>query len=62
MGGLKSQSVGKKWEQEIIDAYYKIGYQPFKIATEIKIDHKKKQTETLEREIEHKDEIYNHLC
>lgn len=36
MGGLKSQSVGKQWEQEIIDAYYKRGYQPFKIATEIK--------------------------
>ena len=36
MGGLKSQSVGKKWEQEIIDAYYKKGWQPFKIPTEIK--------------------------
>lgn len=36
MGGLKSQSVGKQWEQEIINGYYKKGYQPFKIATEIK--------------------------
>lgn len=36
MGGLKSQSVGKSWEQEIINAYYKKGYQPFKISTEIK--------------------------
>ena len=35
MGGLKSQRVGKSWEQEIIDAYYKKGYQPFKIPTEI---------------------------
>ena len=35
MSGLKSQSVGKKWEQEIMDAYYEKGYQPFKIATEI---------------------------
>lgn len=35
MGGLKSQSVGKLWEQEIIKAYYKRGYQPFKLATEI---------------------------
>lgn len=33
-----------------------------KIAAEIKIDYNKKQTENLEREIEHKDEIYNHLC
>lgn len=33
-----------------------------KIAAEIKIDYIKKQTENLEREIEHKDEIYNHLC
>ena len=36
MSGLKSQSVGKSWEQEIINAYYKKGYQPFKISTEIK--------------------------
>lgn len=36
MGGLKSQQVGKSWEQEIIQSYYKKGYQPFKIATEIK--------------------------
>lgn len=36
MGGLKSQQVGKSWEKEIIDAYYKKGYQPFKIPTEIK--------------------------
>ena len=36
MGGLKRQSVGIKWEQEIIDAYYKKGWQPFKIPTEIK--------------------------
>lgn len=35
MGGLKSQSVGKKWEKEIIDTYYKKGYQPIKLATEI---------------------------
>jgi Holliday junction resolvase len=35
MGGLKSQKVGKSWEQEIIDAYYKKGFQPFKIPTEI---------------------------
>ena len=35
MGGLKSQSVGKSWEQRIIRAYYKRGYQPFKLATEI---------------------------
>lgn len=35
MGGLKSQKVGKKWEQEILDVYYKRGYQGFKIATEI---------------------------
>lgn len=34
--GLKSQRVGKSWEQEIIDTYYKKGYQPFKIPTEIK--------------------------
>ena len=36
MGGLKSQSVGKSWEKQLIDAYYKKGYQPFKISTEIK--------------------------
>ena len=36
MGGLKSQQVGKSFEQEIINAYYDKGYQPFKIATEIK--------------------------
>ena len=36
MSGLKSQFVGKSWEQEIIQAYYKRGYQPFKIPTEIK--------------------------
>lgn len=35
MSGLKSQNVGKKWEQELLDAYYKRGYQGFKIATEI---------------------------
>ena len=35
MGGLKSQQVGKSWEQEIMDAYYEKGYQPFKLATEI---------------------------
>ena len=35
MSGLKSQKVGKKWEQELLDAYYKKGYQGFKIATEI---------------------------
>lgn len=35
MGGIKSQSVGKSWEQEIIDAYYKQGSQPIKLATEI---------------------------
>jgi Holliday junction resolvase len=35
MGGLKSQQLGKTWEQEILDVYYKRGYQGFKIATEI---------------------------
>ena len=35
MSGLKSQQVGKTWEQEILDAYYKKGHQGFKIATEI---------------------------
>ena len=35
MGGLKSQKVGKSWEQEILDVYYKRGFQGFKIATEI---------------------------
>jgi len=35
MGGIKSQRVGKTWEKELLDAYYKRGYQPFKIATEI---------------------------
>lgn len=35
MGGLKSQSVGKAWEQELISAYYGKGHQPFKLATEI---------------------------
>ena len=34
--GLKQQVVGKTWEQEIIDAYYDKGWQPFKIPTEIK--------------------------
>lgn len=33
--GLKSQSVGKNWENQIIDWYYERGYQPFKIATEL---------------------------
>lgn len=33
--GIKQQKVGKSWEQEIINAYYKKGWQPFKIATEI---------------------------
>lgn len=33
--GLKAQSVGKSWEQEIMKTYYKKGYQPFKLATEI---------------------------
>lgn len=33
--GLTQQKVGKKFEQEIIEAYYKKGWQPFKIATEI---------------------------
>lgn len=33
--GLKSQKVGKSWEKEIISSYYKKGYQPFKLATEI---------------------------
>lgn len=32
--GLKQQKVGKSWEQEIMDAYYKKGWQPFKIPTE----------------------------
>ena len=35
MGGLKSQQLGKTWEREILDAYYKKGYQGLKIATEI---------------------------
>ena len=35
MSGLKSQKVGKSWEQEILDVYYKRGHQGFKIATEI---------------------------
>ena len=35
MGGKKSQSVGKSWEDEIINAYYKKGSQPIKLATEI---------------------------
>lgn len=33
--GLKAQQVGKSWEKEIIKSYYKKGYQPFKLATEI---------------------------
>lgn len=33
--GLKQQSVGKQWEQEIMDVYYKKGMQPIKLATEI---------------------------
>lgn len=33
--GLKAQQVGKSWEKEIIQSYYKKGYQPFKLATEI---------------------------
>ena len=36
MSGIKSQAVGKSWEQEIMDMYYGRGYQPIKIATEIK--------------------------
>ena len=36
MAGKKSQQVGKAWEDELIDAYYKKGFQPIKIATEIK--------------------------
>lgn len=35
MAGRVSQVVGKQWEQEIIAAYYKKGYQPIKLATEI---------------------------
>lgn len=35
MSGLKSQKVGKSWEQEILDVYYNRGFQGFKIATEI---------------------------
>lgn len=35
MGGLKPQQVGKAWEQQIIETYYKKGYQPIKLATEI---------------------------
>ena len=35
MSGKKSQKVGKDWEQEIINTYYKKGYQPIKLATEI---------------------------
>ena len=33
--GIKQQKVGKSWEQEIINAYYDKGWQPFKIPTEI---------------------------
>lgn len=33
--GLKQQQVGKSFEQEIINAYYKKGWQPFKIPTEL---------------------------
>ena len=33
--GKLAQQVGKKWEQEIMDVYYKKGYQPIKLATEI---------------------------
>lgn len=33
--GLKSQQVGKSWEKEIMDTYYKKGIQPIKLATEI---------------------------
>lgn len=36
MSGKKSQKVGKDWEQEIINTYYKKGWQPFKVPTEIK--------------------------
>ena len=35
MSGRTSQKVGKQWEQEIIEAYYKRGAQPIKLATEI---------------------------
>ena len=35
MAGKKSQQVGKNWEQELLDAYYKKGFQPIKLATEI---------------------------
>lgn len=35
MSGKKSQSVGKQWEQELIESYYKKGFQPIKLATEI---------------------------
>lgn len=35
MGGLTSQVNGKKWEQELIEAYYNKGSQPIKLATEI---------------------------
>lgn len=34
--GLKQQQIGKKFEHEIMDSYYKKGWQPFKIPTEIK--------------------------
>lgn len=33
--GKTSQAVGKQWEQEIMDVYYKKGMQPIKLATEI---------------------------
>lgn len=33
--GIKSQKVGKSWEQELMNCYYKKGWQPFKISTEI---------------------------
>lgn len=35
MAGKKSQQVGKQWEQELLDSYYKKGFQPIKLATEI---------------------------
>lgn len=33
--GLKQQQIGKSWEKQIIEKYYDLGWQPFKIPTEI---------------------------
>lgn len=35
MAGLESQKIGKQWENEIMKVYYNLGWQPFKIPTEL---------------------------